>query len=62
MTVQQLINRLETLDKSKVVHFETLTEFGYDDGSKFGKTVDLDVFEEKTHPDEIMFRVVYKDQ
>ncbi|MFW6366724.1 MAG: hypothetical protein ACOC2H_09670 [Spirochaetota bacterium] len=60
MTVQQLINRLETLDRSKDVHFQTLTEFGYDDGSRFGKHVDLDFIEENSHPNEILFRLVYK--
>jgi hypothetical protein len=62
MTVQQLIDRLETFDRSKLVHFETLTEFGYDDGTRSGKIVDLDFVEEKSRPDEIMFRVVYKEQ
>lgn len=62
MTVQQLRNKLETVDGSKTVHLETLTEFGWDDGSRNGKTLGIDVFEEKNHPDEVMFRVMYKHQ
>lgn len=60
MTVRQLMNQLGNFDPEKEVSFQTLTPFGFDDGTKFGKHVEADVHLDNKYPERVDFRLVYK--